>query len=79
MEKDTAQKLDLRIRRAGFASRTDFFTAVSRAALGEASETLDESLRDWINTQTPAQTSDLFSCSLIPTKLLVCYQRNQRR
>ncbi len=58
MKQDTAQKLDTRIKRAGFASRTDFFTAVAHAALGEASETLDESIRDWINTQTPAQTEE---------------------
>ena len=58
MEKDTAQKLDTRIRRAGFASRTDFFTAVAEAALGQAAEALEASVRDWINTQTPAQTED---------------------
>ena len=39
MEKDTAQKLDQRIKCSGFSSPTDFFTAVAEAALGQASET----------------------------------------
>ena len=56
MEKDTAQKLDTRIRRSGFASRTDFFTAVAHAALGDASENLEASVRDWIDSQTPEIT-----------------------
>ena len=38
MKQDTAQKLDTRIKRSGFASRTDLFTAVAEAALGQASE-----------------------------------------
>ena len=58
MEKDTAQKLDTRIKRSGFASRTDFFTAVAEAALGSASKNLEESVRDWIDTQTPEQTEE---------------------
>ena len=58
MEKDTAQKLDLRIKRSGFASRTDFFTAVAEAALGQASEALEQSVRDWIDTQTPTETEE---------------------
>ena len=58
MKRDTAQKLDTRIRRAGFASRTDFFTAVAHAALGEAAENLEASVRDWIDSQTPAQTEE---------------------
>ena len=58
MEKDTAQKLDLRIKRSGFASRTDFFTAVAEAALGQASEALEQSVRDWINSQTPAESEE---------------------
>ena len=52
MRKDTAQKLDTRIKRSGFASRTDFFTAVAEAALGQASEALEQSVRDWIDAQT---------------------------
>ena len=58
MKQDTAQKLDLRIKRSGFASRTDFFTAVAEAALGQASETLEQSVRDWIDTQTPTETEE---------------------
>ena len=58
MKQDTAQKLDLRIKRSGFASRTDFFTAVAEAALGQASEALEQSVRDWIDTQTPEQTEE---------------------
>jgi len=58
MEKDTAQKLDTRIRRAGFASRTDFFTAVAEAALGSAGEALEQTVRDWIDAQTPEQTEE---------------------
>ena len=58
MEKDTAQKLDLRIKRSGFASRTDFFTAVAEAALGSASQNLELSVRDWIDSQTPKQTEE---------------------
>ena len=58
MEKDTAQKLDTRIKRSGFASRTDFFTAVAEAALGQASEALEQSVRDWIDAQTPEQTEE---------------------
>ena len=59
MEKDTAQKLDLRIKRSGFASRTDFFTAVAEAALGQASEALEQSVRDWIDAQTPRQNPSI--------------------
>ena len=58
MEKDTAQKLDTRIKRSGFASRTDFFTAVAEAALGSASQNLEESVREWIDTQLPAETEE---------------------
>ena len=58
MKQDTAQKLDLRIKRSGFASRTDFFTAVAEATLGQASEALEQSVRDWIDTQTPEQTEE---------------------
>ena len=58
MRKDTAQKLDTRIKRSGFASRTDFFTAVAEAALGQASEALEQSVRDWIDTQTPTETEE---------------------
>ena len=58
MEKDTAQKLDLRIKRSGFASRTDFFTAVAEAALGSAAQNLEQSVRDWIDSQTPKQTEE---------------------
>ena len=58
MKRDTAQKLDLRIKRSGFASRTDFFTAVAEAALGQASEALEQSVRDWIDTQTPTETEE---------------------
>ena len=58
MKRDTAQKLDTRIRRSGFASRTDFFTAVAEKVLGSASQNLEASVRDWIDTQTPAQTEE---------------------
>lgn len=58
MKQDTAQKLDTRIKRSGFASRTDFFTAVAEAALGQASEALEQSVRDWIDAQTPEQTEE---------------------
>ena len=58
MRKDTAQKLDTRIKRSGFASRTDFFTAVAEAALGQASDALEQSVRDWIDTQTPTETEE---------------------
>ena len=58
MEKDTAQKLDLRIKRSGFASRTDFFTAVAEAALGSAAQNLEQSVWDWIDSQTPKQTEE---------------------
>ena len=58
MKRDTAQKLDLRIKRSGFASRTDFFTAVAEAALGSAGEALEQSVRDWIDTQTPTETEE---------------------
>ena len=58
MKKDTALKLDQRIKRSGFASRTDFFTAVAEAALGSASKNLEENVRDWIDTQLPAETEE---------------------
>ena len=58
MKRDTAQKLDTRIRRSGFASRTDFFTAVAEQVLGSAGDALEESVRDWIDTQTPAITEE---------------------
>ena len=58
MKRDTSQKLDLRIKRSGFASRTDFFTAVAEKTLGSAGETLEQSIRDWIDTQTPTETEE---------------------
>ena len=58
MKQDTAQKLDLRIKRSGFASRTDFFTAVAEKTLGSAGEALEKSVRDWIDTQTPTETEE---------------------
>ena len=58
MKQDTAQKLDLRIKRSGFASRTDFFTAVAEKTLGSAGENLEQSVRDWIDTQTPTETEE---------------------
>ena len=58
MKRDTAQKLDQRIKRSGFASRTDFFTAVAEAALGQASENLEQTVRNWIDSQTPVQTEE---------------------
>jgi len=58
MKCDTAQKLDQRIKRSGFASRTDFFTAVAEAALGQASENLEQTVRNWIDSQTPVQTEE---------------------
>ena len=67
MEKDTAQKLDTRIRRAGFSSRTDFFTAVAEAALGSAGETLEQSVRDWIDTQTPTETEEQIEALIAET------------
>ena len=67
MKHDTAQKLDTRIKRSGFASRTDFFTAVAEAALGQASKNLEESVRDWIDTQTPEQTEEQIEALLNST------------
>ena len=67
MKQDTAQKLDLRIKRSGFASRTDFFTAVAEAALGQASEALEQSVRDWIDTQTPEQTEEQIEAVIAET------------
>ena len=58
MKQDTAQKLDTRIKRSGFASRTDFFTAVAEKTLGSAGEALEQSVRDWIDTQTPTETEE---------------------
>ena len=58
MKRDTAQKLDQRIKRSGFASRTDFFTAVAEAALGQASENLEQTVRDWIDTQLPKESEE---------------------
>ena len=58
MKQDTAQKLDTRIKRSGFASRTDFFTAVAEAALGQASENLKQTVRDWIDTQLPKESEE---------------------
>ena len=67
MKQDTAQKLDLRIKRSGFASRTDFFTAVAEAALGQTSEALEQSVRDWIDTQTPEQTEEQIEAVIAET------------
>ena len=67
MKRDTAQKLDTRIKRSGFASRTDFFTAVAEAALGQASEALEQSVRDWIDTQTPEQTEEQIEALIAET------------
>ena len=67
MKRDTAQKLDLRIKRSGFTSRTDFFTAVAEKVLGQASQNLEESVRDWIDTQTPEQTEEQIEALLDST------------
>ena len=67
MEKETAQKLDTRIKRAGFASRTDFFTAVAERVLGSAGTALEESVRDWIDTQTPALAEEQIEAVLEET------------
>ncbi|MBR4117977.1 MAG: hypothetical protein IKK56_03720, partial [Methanocorpusculum sp.] len=37
---------------------TDFFTAVAEAALGSAAQNLEQSIRDWIDSQTPKQTEE---------------------
>ena len=58
MKKETALKLDQRIKRSGFASRTDFFTAVAEAALGSAAKNLEDSVRDWIDTQLPTESEE---------------------
>lgn len=58
MKRDTAQKLDTRIKRSGFASRTDFFTAVAEKTLGAAGDTLEQTVRDWIESQTPDRTEE---------------------
>ena len=67
MKQDTAQKLDLRIKRSGFASRTDFFTAVAEAALGQASDALEQSVRDWIDSQTPTETEEQIEALIAET------------
>ena len=67
MKRDTAQKLDQRIKRSGFASRTDFFTAVAEAALGQASENLEQTVRDWIDTQLPFESEEQIEALLDST------------
>ena len=67
MKQDTAQKLDQRIKRSGFASRTDFFTAVAEAALGQASESLEQTVRDWIDTQLPSESEEQIEALLDST------------
>ena len=67
MKRDTAQKLDQRIKRSGFASRTDFFTAVAEAALGQASENLEQTVRDWIDTQLPKESEEQIEALLDST------------
>jgi len=67
MKRDTAQKLDQRIKRSGFASRTDFFTAVAEAALGQASESLEQTVRDWIDTQLPKESEEQIEALLDST------------
>jgi len=67
MKHDTAQKLDQRIKRSGFASRTDFFTAVAEAALGQASENLEQTVRDWIDTQLPKESEEQIEALLDST------------
>ena len=67
MKHDTAQKLDQRIKRSGFASRTDFFTAVAEAALGQASENLEQTVRDWIDTQLPFESEEQIEALLDST------------
>ena len=67
MKRDTAQKLDQRIKRSGFASRTDFFTAVAEAALGQASESLEQTVRDWIDTQLPSESEEQIEALLDST------------
>ena len=67
MKRDTAQKLDQRIKRSGFASRTDFFTAVAEAALGKASENLEQTVRDWIDTQLPKESEEQIEALLDST------------
>ena len=67
MKQDTAQKLDQRIKRSGFASRTDFFTAVAEAALGQTSESLEQTVRDWIDTQLPSESEEQIEALLDST------------
>ena len=67
MKHDTAQKLDQRIKRSGFASRTDFFTAVAEAALGQTSENLEQTARDWIDTQLPSESEEQIEALLDST------------
>ena len=67
MKHDTAQKLDHRIKRSGFASRTDFFTAVAEAALGQTSESLEQTVRDWIDTQLPKESEEQIEALLDST------------
>ena len=57
-----AQKLDRRIKRMGYTSRSEFFTAVAYTALGktnqETTKDLPKTTRDWIDTNLPKQTED---------------------
>ena len=57
-----AQKLDRRIKRLGYTSRSEFFTAAAYAALGKtdsANDTpLPDSLKTWIEGKIPKETEE---------------------
>lgn len=75
-----AQKLDRRIKRLGYTSRSEFFTAVAYAALSktnpdaEHTKKLPDPLQTWLETTLPKQTEeeiqktlhDLIAETLIP-------------
>lgn len=67
LDADLTEKLDRRIRRIGYTSRTEFFTAAAYAALygfqadgggAEGAATLPESVKDWLTEQIPDITDE---------------------
>ncbi len=66
LEADLAEKLDKRIRRIGYASRTEFFTAAAYAVLygfkaeeeEEEGTNLPESVNEWLAEQIPKQSEE---------------------
>ena len=74
LDADLAEKLDKRIRRLGYTSRTEFFTAAAYAVLygfkakeedADGGTNLPESVKEWLAEQIPNQSEEEISRGLM--------------